>query len=72
MQTVEPQDEIVRRYCSEAADAIESAKDAASARVMVESFCSRFSAECSSDLIVHASRQYLTQRLRDRWPEETP
>lgn len=66
------QEEIIRRYCAEAESALERAGDGTSARAIVDRYCSRFQAECASELVVHATRRYLEQRIRQRWPAGTP
>ncbi len=63
----ERQDELIRKYCSEAERLLSEAEDYASSVRLKDSLCERFQKECESSLVVAATRQYLEGVIRDRW-----
>ena len=61
------QDELIRRYCEEAEALLSSAEDYPSAVRMKQSICERFQKECDSELIVHATGQFIDNLIKTRW-----
>ena len=62
--TLDAQDDLVRRYCAEAEAHIRRAGDAAQAHRWGEEICARLEKECSSKLILDATRSYIEQVIR--------
>lgn len=63
----DPQAEVVQRYCAEAEKRIAEAKtheEAASAR---ETLCSRLREDCTSGLLVHATEEYITRLIEEKF-----
>jgi hypothetical protein len=73
MQPIRPvpqlpkQEELIRRYCEEAEALLSSAEDYPSAVRMKQSICKRFQEECDSELIVHATGQFIDNLIKTRW-----
>lgn len=59
------QDEILRRYCTEAERRIMQAHNAQQARQWGEEVCAQLRQECSSTLVLHATRTYVDALIRD-------
>ncbi len=55
------QDSLLTQYCSEAEERILSAATILEARQIGEELCTRFQRECSSELLFHATRQYIEE-----------
>ncbi len=64
------QDELVQRYCEEAASLLASVEDYAAAVRLKTVLCERFRRECDSTLVVSATTQYINELLRKRWEGE--
>ncbi len=61
------QEELLRRYCAMAEESLGQAIDLASARRLADELCERFGRECSSPLVVNATRKYLEQAIERKW-----
>ena len=61
------QEELIRRYCEEAEALLSSAEDYPSAVRMKQSICVRFQKECDSELVVHATGQFIDNLIKTRW-----
>jgi hypothetical protein len=61
------QEELIHRYCEEAESLLSSAEDYPSAVRMKQSICERFQKECDSELIVHATSQFIDNVIKARW-----
>lgn len=63
----EAQEDLVREFCQEAEALIGSAPDYPSAVQLRDSLCQRFQMKCKSGLVVHATKEYMTQIIQRRW-----
>ncbi len=64
------QDELIQRYCEEAASLLASVEDYAAAVRLKTVLCERFRKECDSTLVISATTQYIDELLRKRWEGE--
>ena len=69
-RTNERQEDLLRRYCDQAEAALRDAKDFASAKRIGDELCDRFAQECTSSMIVHATRTYLDELINHRWGKQ--
>lgn len=60
-----PQDEMLKRYCAEAEARIVHASSARQAREWGEEICSKLERECSSKLILDATRTYIDRIIQE-------
>lgn len=63
----EKQEELIRKYCAEAASVLAGAPDYDSALRLKESLCKRFQNECDSSLVVAATNLHLDSLLKEQW-----
>lgn len=61
------QDEMLKRYCAEAQARIIHAPTVHEARLWGEEMCSKLERECSSKLILNATRAYIDAIIRERF-----
>ncbi|HXG01190.1 MAG TPA: hypothetical protein VNL69_10390 [Bacteroidota bacterium] len=59
------QDEMLRRYCAEAEERIARASNAIQARRLGEEVCAKLETECTSKLVLHATRTYVEQIINE-------
>lgn len=69
-QSSRKQNELIQRYCEEAASLLATAQDYASAVRLRTVLCERFRIECDSTLVVSATTQYIDDLLKKRWEKE--
>jgi hypothetical protein len=59
------QDEMLKRYCAEAEARITHASNARQARQWGEEICAKLERECSSKLILNATRTYIHRIIQE-------
>ncbi len=64
------QDEMLKRYCAEAEALIVHASSALQARAWGEEICSKLERECSSKLILNATRIYIDQLIQEMFQKQ--
>ena len=67
IQRSDPQQQLVDHYCAEARTSILGATDRDAAVQRKEELCERFGRECSSPLVIRATREFIDSLIRDRW-----
>jgi hypothetical protein len=63
----ERQNDLLRKYCTEAERLLSEAADFATAIQLKDSLCEQFQRECESSLVIAATREYLEGVIRKRW-----
>ena len=66
-QETSAQDQLVERYCRSAKEVLCTAHDRRSAEAMADEICSQFADECSSELVVKATRSLLAHWIEGQW-----
>ncbi len=64
---LDSQGELVRKHCSDAEAAIESAASMDEARQLGEQICRKLAVECGSELVVNATRAFVEHCIQKRW-----
>ncbi|MDH3252606.1 MAG: hypothetical protein OEM41_07425 [Ignavibacteria bacterium] len=64
------QQQLLNRYCAEARASILAAPDRAAAVQETTELCHRFGRECSSQLVVRATRQFIDEFIKARWSDD--
>lgn len=67
---LDPQGELVGKYCSDAETAIQSATSMSKARQLAEQICRKLELECKSELVVNATRAHIQNIIQRRWGKE--
>jgi hypothetical protein len=57
--TPDPQQDLLRTYCSQAEELLKTATSAEQAREMSERICGQFQNECESSLVINATRAFV-------------
>jgi hypothetical protein len=63
----DPQRQLLDRYCEEARASILGARDRATALRRKAELCDRFGRECSSNLVIRATREYIDGLITEKW-----
>ena len=66
------QEEILRRYCSEAERLLGEASDLRQAIDIRNQLCTRLQNECSSGLLLNATKAYVDRIIAARWSAHVP
>lgn len=66
----DPQQELLKQYCAEAETMLRTFTSEADARKVGEIMCSRFEQECSSALVIQATRAYIGDVIRRMFGEK--
>ena len=66
------QEEILRRYCSEAERLLGEASDLGQAIGIRNRLCTRLQNECSSGLLLNATRAYVDRIISAKWSTHVP
>jgi hypothetical protein len=64
---IDLQSDLVRRYCGDADAMIREAATMEQAESIGEEICGKLARECSSELVVNASRAYVKDIIHKRW-----
>ncbi len=65
----DPQQELLKQYCAEAEAMLKTSTSEADARKVGMIMCSRFEQECSSALVIQATRAYIGDVIRRMFGE---
>ncbi len=65
--TRDAQNERIEQYCAQARELLRSAPDEENARDLAARLCEQFERDCSSGLVVSATRLYLDRWIHDQW-----
>ncbi len=64
---ISAQDQLVERYCRTAKEVLCTAHDRRSAEAMADEICRQFADECTSELVVKATRSLLERWIEEQW-----
>jgi len=64
---LDPQQEIIERYCAEARELLENASSREQALAIRTRVCTRLAQECDSSLILEATQTYVDRVIQRMW-----
>jgi len=67
--TLDPQQEIIERYCAEARELISNAASREEALAVRTRLCTQLAQECSSSLILDATQTYVDRVIQNLWKQ---